>query len=260
MVKNICLFSTYSSFLVINVCIQGNTLYSPCTSVTVIKVCVEGLVPYCCVAEGWSCLLFQAARGGVLLHPLLQTATLPASSSGQLDGTDLRRGLGKPHKHTRNPAFFKWPFFFFSSQVWEEKTETTLPNVPKNRGWNGVVQIKLSMASTLSFFYRAFFFVHFFSGWRTVQLSTNAFFPFRSAPSNKEDRWWNSELNRGYFPKIWSEVWTHCLLVYYVFLWRGGVGVNFTDISSVKNIFTLQRTDFLFFIHRLIHFEKFPFC
>ena len=28
--KKICLYSTYSSFLVINVCNQGKTLFSPC--------------------------------------------------------------------------------------------------------------------------------------------------------------------------------------------------------------------------------------
>lgn len=198
------------------------------------------------MVEDVRCLLQQAARGRGLLHPLLQNATLPVSPFGWLDRSDLRRGLGKLHKHTRNPVFF------FPTQVWDEKTKAVLPSVPQTRGWNGVLQIKLSMAFTLSFLQDFFVDDVFSDGGQSSCQQARSFLSFIA--SNKEDRWWNSELNRGYFQKIWSELWTHCLVVYYVFL-SGSISLIFrvwkAFLLSKEQIFFHSSSDALW---------KIPFC
>jgi len=93
-----------------------------------------------------------------------------------------------------------------------------------------VVQIKLSMAFTLSFI-QVIFCTLYLQRLKAVHFSQQMSSFHSFAASNKEDRWWNSKLNRRHFQKIWSEVWTHCLLVYYVFL-----------LGSISLIFRVWKT------------------
>jgi hypothetical protein len=172
------------------------------------------------------------------------------SSFGWLDRAGLRRGLGKLHKYTRNPVFLKWPFFRLRYETKKLKLHF---QCPQTRGWIGVVQIKLSVVFTLSF-YRTFFVQDIFSGWGQSNVQQmRSFLSF--AASNKEDRWWNSELNSRHFQKIWSEVRTHCLLVYYVFL-LGSISLIF----RVWKTFLLSKEQTLFFHSSSDTLWKISFC
>ena len=56
----------------------------------------------------------------------------------------------------KKPGIFKMTLFF-PTQVWDEKKWSYTSQCPQSRGWNGVLQIKLSMAFTLSFLQGFFF-------------------------------------------------------------------------------------------------------
>lgn len=47
------------------------------------------------------------------------------------------------------------------------------------------------------------------------------------------------------FKSAWKAAWPHCFLLHYVFL----LGVNFTDLSSVKRIFYTPKNVFFFFLY-----------
>ena len=141
----------------------------------------------------------------------------------------------------KKPGIFKMTLFF-PTQVWDEKKmKIHFPVSPEPRVKWGTSD-KTKHGLYFIFLTGVFFFVDdILSGWgQSSCQQTRSFHSFTA--SNKEDRWWNSELNRGYFQKIWSELWTHCIVVHYVFL-LGSISLIF----RVWKAFLLSKEQIFFY-------------